>query len=51
MSAMVINGAKYSANGSYMLLDGTAVLVEDDVDAYFAGTLVFYEQDEIPLTE
>ena len=24
---------------------------EEDVDAYFAGTLVFYEQDEIPLTE
>ena len=51
MGAMVINGAKYSASGSYMLTDGTAILVEEDVDAYFAGTLVFYEQDEIPLTE
>ncbi|MBR2933819.1 MAG: hypothetical protein IKC33_05865 [Clostridia bacterium] len=51
MSAMAINGAKYSANGSYMLPDGTAILVEEDVDAYFAGTLVFYDQDEIPLKE
>ena len=51
MSAMVINGAKYSENGSYILTDETAILVEKDVDAYFAGTLVFYEQDEIPLTE
>ena len=51
MSAMVINGAKYSPSGSYILPDGTVVLVEEDVDAYFAGTLVFYDQDEIPLTE
>ena len=51
MGAMVINGAKYSENDSYMLPDGTAILVEQDVDAYFAGTLVFYDRDEIPLTE
>jgi len=36
---------KESANGSYILPNGVIVLVEEDIDAYFAGTLVFYDGD------
>ena len=35
-----------SENGSYFTPDGIIVLVEDDVEAYLNGTLVFYEQNE-----
>ena len=40
-----------SANGSYVLPNGIIVLVDEDVEAYFAGTLVFYEGENVPLTE
>lgn len=35
-----------TANGSYILPNGVIVLVEEDIQAYFAGTLVFYQKDE-----
>ena len=39
---------KYSINGSYILPNGIVVLVDEDVEAYFAGTLRFYKKNEIP---
>ena len=36
------NGLYHSANGSYILPNGVVVLVEEDIDAYMAGTLEFY---------
>ena len=42
---------KESANGSYILPNGVIVLVEEDVDAYFAGTLIFYDGDSNLLTQ
>ena len=35
-----------SENGSYITPDGIIVLVDDDVDAYFGGTLVFYNPND-----
>ncbi len=49
--AMVIrnnSSIKYSINGSYIYPSGIVVLVDEDIDAYFAGTLNFYDEDEIP---
>ena len=40
-----------SANGSYILPNGIIVLVDEDVEAYFAGTLVFYEGENVPATQ
>ena len=42
---------KKSANGSYILPNGVIVLVEEDIDAYFAGTLVFYDGGSDLLTQ
>ena len=35
-------GLAHTDNGSYILTNGTIVLVEEDIDAYMAGTLEFY---------
>lgn len=43
--------AKMSVNGSYILSDGVVVLVDEDVDAYLNGTLLFYDIDDLPETE
>ena len=37
---------EYSVNGSYILPNGVLILVDEDVDSYFAGTLRFYKKDE-----
>jgi hypothetical protein len=42
---------KYSVNGSYILPNGIIVLVEEDVEAYLNGTLVFYDKDKLPVTQ
>ena len=42
---------KYSANGSYILPNGIVVLVDEDVEAYLNGALIFYNRDDIPATE
>ena len=42
---------KESANGSYILPNGVIVLVEEDIDAYFAGTLIFYDGGSDLLTQ
>lgn len=38
----VPEGLAHTDNGSYILPNGTIVLVEEDVEAYLAGTLEFY---------
>ena len=35
-------------NGSYVLPNGVISLVNEDIEAYFAGTLKFYKKDELP---
>ena len=38
-------------NGSYVLPSGIVVLVDEDIQAYLDGTLVFYHPDNIPTTQ
>ena len=38
-------------NGSYILPSGIIVLVDEDIEAYRNGTLVFYNKDELPVTQ
>ena len=33
-------------NGSYILSNGIIVLIDEDIKAYFDGTLVFHKKDE-----
>ncbi|MCM1131138.1 MAG: S8 family serine peptidase [Roseburia sp.] len=40
-----------SINGSYILPSGIIVLVDEDLDAYLNGTLIFYNKDELPVTQ
>ena len=40
-----------SINGSYVLHSGIVVLVDEDIQAYLDGTLVFYHPDNIPTTQ
>lgn len=40
-----------TVNGSYLLPNGIAVLVDEDVEAYLNGTLAFYESDDLPVTQ
>lgn len=42
---------KITANGSYILPNGIAVIVDADVEAYINGTLVFYDPDDLPVTQ
>ena len=42
---------KITANGSYILPSGIVVLVDEDIEAYLNGTLVFYDNDDVPVTE
>lgn len=39
---------KYSINGSYIYESGIVILVNEDINAYFNGTLAFYDEDKIP---
>lgn len=47
----VSNTQKVSVNGSYILPNGIIVLVDEDIDAYYDGTLVFYNKDDILVTQ
>ena len=38
-------------NGSYILPNGIIVLVEEDIEAYLNGTLIFYDEDETLVTQ
>ena len=48
---IIHNVQKVSVNGSYILPSGIIVLVDEDVEAYENGTLVFYDKDSLPQTE
>ena len=48
---IIMSITKASANGSYILPDGTIMLVEEDVEAYLNGTLVFYDKGNVPQTQ
>ncbi len=45
---IIHNVQKVSINGSYILSNGIIVLVDEDVEAYLNGTLVFYDKDKLP---
>ncbi len=45
---IIKNVQKVSVNGSYILPNGIIVLVDEDVEAYMNGTLVFYDKDKVP---
>jgi len=45
------NIPKVSVNGSYIMPNGIIVLVDKDVEAYLNGTLVFYDRDDLPVTQ
>ncbi len=40
-----------SINGSYILPSGIIALVDEDLDAYLNGILVFYDKDKVPMTQ
>ncbi len=46
LNAIGVN--QVSLNGSYILSNGIIVLVDEDIEAYLNGTLVFYNKDELP---
>ena len=46
-----MNGLLRTENGSFILPDGVIVLVNEDIEAYFAGTLEFYYPDDNLETE
>lgn len=46
-----LRGLMRTINGSYINQQGIIVLVDEDIDSYLNGTLVFYYEDDIPLIE
>lgn len=36
----------HTENGSYILPNGVIVLVDEDIESYFNGTLEFYSDEE-----
>ncbi len=42
---------KVTINGSYILPNGIIVLVDEDIEAYENGTLVWYDKDKLPQTQ
>ena len=47
----LLNVQKVTINGSYILPNGIIVLVDEDIEAYENGTLVFYDKDDLPVTQ
>lgn len=43
-----LNIQKITLNGSYILPNGIIVLVDEDIEAYENGTLVWYDKDKLP---
>ena len=43
------NNTQVTINGSYILPSGIIILVDEDIEDYLNGTLVFYDKDEVPL--
>ena len=48
---VIMSITKVSINGSYILPDGTIMLVDEDIEAYLNGTLVFYDKSNVPQTQ
>ena len=46
--SFIQNIQKVTINGSYILPNGIIVLVDEDIEAYLNGTLVFYDKDNLP---
>ena len=46
-----VNELPHSQNGSYILPSGIIILVDEDVDAYMDGTLIFYSGEIEYVTE
>ena len=51
LPTIIMSATQVSVNGSYILPNGIVVLVDEDVEAYLAGTLQFYHPDDLPVTE
>ena len=47
----ILNISKVTINGSYILPNGIIVLVDEDIEAYENGTLVWYDKDKLPQTQ
>ena len=47
----IVSITQVSVNGSYILPNGIVVLVEEDIEAYLAGTLQFYHPENVPVTQ
>lgn len=50
-NSIVSTTTQVSINGSYILPSGIVVLVDEDIQAYLDGTLVFYHPDNLPVTQ
>lgn len=49
--SFIQNISKVTINGSYILPNGIIVLVDEDIEAYFNGTLIFYDKNNLPQTQ
>ena len=47
----IMSITQVSVNGSYIRADGIVVLVDEDIEAYLAGTLQFYHPEDVPVTQ
>ena len=47
----IMSITQVSVNGSYIRPDGIVVLVDEDIEAYLAGTLQFYHPEDVPVTQ
>ena len=47
----IMSITQVSINGSYIRSDGIVVLVDEDIEAYLAGTLQFYHPANLPVTQ
>ena len=48
---VAVSITQVSVNGSYIRPDGIVVLVDEDIEAYLAGTLQFYHPEDVPVTQ
>ena len=46
--SFIQNIQKVTLNSSYILPNGIIVLVDEDIEAYLNGTLVFYDRGNVP---
>ena len=47
----IITASNIFVVGSYILPNGIIVLVDEDIEAYENGTLVWYDKDDLPQTQ